>query len=213
MRRHSASFFSFTAGSSRKRPHTDEDDSDSDLHGRPRKKRVTFVASQRAALEEFFEENSYPSRHEIENIAGNLKIPPDTVRFWFNNKRRLEKKRRQESDITLESTEYGDDQSDQDGEDQDDDDLNPDDEDDGEEDDDDEDDDEEGDYEDVEEEVEQKPVIRKPHKGRISNNGSGLPAEALAAAATLTTAAMLSKRPPGPAGASAKLATAPVTKS
>ena len=79
----------------KKRPQRQED-LETQVGGRPRKKRVTLSPEHRATMEEIYAENAYPTRQEIEDIADQLDLPNDTVRFWFNNKRRLEKQRLRE---------------------------------------------------------------------------------------------------------------------
>lgn len=188
-------FLSCLVASSRRRPSPEDEDMDNEIPGRPpRKKRVTFTIEQRLSLEEFFEENSYPSRDEIEEIASNLKIPIDTVRFWFNNKRRLEKKRRQESELMTEGGDYNEeDQSDQEEAEEEEEEQEV----------------EEEDNDEEEEQVAEREVTPRlvPPKKALSRGGNN--GSAHLAGVKPSTTAVPSIRPPGPAGASAKLAMAP----
>lgn len=54
---------------------------------RKRKKRAVFTLQTRTSLEDYFRQETRPSRQLIETIANELDLLPEEVRVWFCNKR------------------------------------------------------------------------------------------------------------------------------
>ena len=65
---------------------------------RRRKKRAVFAPQARRALEQSFEQNTRPSRRELEYLAGKLGLLFEEVRVWFCNKRQKERQQMQLND-------------------------------------------------------------------------------------------------------------------
>ena len=66
-----------------------------ELGQRRRKKRAVFAPQVRRALEVAFEQNTRPSRRELEFLAGKLGLLFEEVRVWFCNKRQKERQQMQ----------------------------------------------------------------------------------------------------------------------
>ena len=62
-----------------------------ELGQRRRKKRAVFAPQVRRSLEIAFEQNTRPSRRELEFLAGKLGLLFEEVRVWFCNKRQKER--------------------------------------------------------------------------------------------------------------------------
>ena len=83
---------------------TDDDvesaSSDSDEGGedekriKKRKKRTRFTKGQKMHLYANFKICKYPSWERINKISEETELPPPTIKVWFQNRRREEKKRR-----------------------------------------------------------------------------------------------------------------------
>lgn len=62
-----------------------------------RQARTMFTSTQRAFLEKSFALNNYPSAIDREDFASRLKLTQKNVQVWFQNRRNLEKRNRQDS--------------------------------------------------------------------------------------------------------------------
>ena len=67
-----------------------------DIVQRRRKKRAVFAPQVRRTLEASFEQNTRPSRRELEYLAGKLGLLFEEVRVWFCNKRQKERQQIQQ---------------------------------------------------------------------------------------------------------------------
>ena len=67
-----------------------------DIVQRRRKKRAVFAPQVRRTLEASFEQNTRPSRRELEYLAGKLGLLFEEVRVWFCNKRQKERQQMQQ---------------------------------------------------------------------------------------------------------------------
>ena len=67
--------------------------------------RTMFTSTQRAFLEKSFALNNYPSTIDKEDFASHLKLTQKIVNVWFQNRRNLEKRKRQDSISPLALTE------------------------------------------------------------------------------------------------------------
>ena len=76
-----------------------------ELGQRRRKKRAVFAPQVRRALEVAFEQNTRPSRRELEFLAGKLGLLFEEVRVWFCNKRQKE---RQQLQLSVNDHQHGD---------------------------------------------------------------------------------------------------------